>query len=185
MLFDFCCSYYLWWSKGTKNIWHLQIFVQKSFTSPLQFLFLRVRLTILGSPTQTNVVFVVGCSAEARVAFMTPSVIWCGCVADAHGNFHYVNVRFCFVSSTAEALFFPVLVSGTTFIILYLLALFSLFCFFVLRLFFRNFISVIYPLVLCPVLAILWARVLFRFPSITDPFPFHFRSVSDPFSGLS
>ena len=64
------------------------------------------------------------------------------------GNFHYVNVRFCFVSSTAVALsfFYPVLVSGTTIIISYLLALFSLFCFFVLRLFFRNFISVIYPI---------------------------------------
>ena len=83
ILFDFCCPYYLWRSKGTKNIWHLQIFVQKSFTAPLQFSFLRVRLTILGSPTQTNVVFVVGCSAEARVAFMTPSVIWCDRVADA------------------------------------------------------------------------------------------------------
>ena len=39
-------------------------------------------------------------------------------------------------------------------LLLYCICLLSLFCFLVFRLFFRNFISVIYPLVLCPVLAI-------------------------------
>ena len=40
---------------------------------------------------------------------------------NAHGNFHYVNVRFCYVISTAVALFFfyHVPLSGTTIIILY------------------------------------------------------------------